>query len=72
MTFPTKGVMMLADRLIYEQGVGVISLLPHPLGGVRGLACIIAGNDSLGLELAVRLFPVRTGVPVSAAFQQVV
>ena len=26
---------------------------------------LIAGNDDSGLELAARLFPLRTGVPVS-------
>lgn len=31
-----------------------------------GLAAIIAGNDDLGTELAARLFPIRTGVMVSA------
>jgi hypothetical protein len=45
---------------------GVISLHPHPTSSAFsfGLACIVAGNDTEGLELAARLLPLRTGVPV--------
>jgi hypothetical protein len=30
-----------------------------------GLVALIAGNDDAGLLTAARLFPIRTGVPVS-------
>jgi hypothetical protein len=77
-SFPTKGVMVLQDRLVYEPGAGesfsshqyvsdlagIITLHPHPTCATA-LACLIAGNDDTPLELAARLFPVRTGVPVS-------
>lgn len=43
---------------------GLISLHPHPTHS-GSLSLLIAGNDELGLELAARLFPTRTGVPVS-------
>ncbi|RXK38309.1 hypothetical protein M231_04482 [Tremella mesenterica] len=63
LAFPTKSVMTLNDELVYEAGAGIITLHPHPTHR-RALACIIAGNDALGLELAARLFPIRTGVPI--------
>lgn len=37
---------------------------PHPTHS-GSLSLLIAGNDELGLELAARLFPMRTGVPAS-------
>lgn len=43
--------------------LGIIYLRPHPTTPT-GLVCIIAGNDLPGLELAVRLIPIRTGVPI--------
>jgi hypothetical protein len=83
-SFPTKGVMTVSGKLVYESGAGtwhfakshrstdswliwrgIITLHPHPTS-LYGLAAIIAGNDSEGLELAARLFPLRTGVPVSS------
>ncbi|WVQ99381.1 hypothetical protein IAU59_006514 [Kwoniella sp. CBS 9459] len=63
LTFPTKGVFLLEDKLVYDRGAGLISLYPHPTLN-SGLAVLIAGNDELGLELASRLFPIRTGVPI--------
>lgn len=42
---------------------GIITLHPHPTTPTS-LACIVAGNDELGLELAARLLPLRTGVSV--------
>ncbi|WWC89334.1 uncharacterized protein L201_004255 [Kwoniella dendrophila CBS 6074] len=61
--FPTKGVMLLKDKVIYDRGAGIITLYPHPLSSTA-LAILIAGNDDLGLDLAARLFPIRTGVPI--------
>lgn len=43
---------------------GIITLHPHP-ASTTSLAALIAGNDDEGLEQAARLFPLRTGVPVS-------
>ncbi|WVF71435.1 hypothetical protein IAT40_006239 [Kwoniella sp. CBS 6097] len=63
LTFPTKGVFLLQDKLVYDRGAGLISLYPHPTSA-SGLSVLIAGNDELGLELASRLFPIRTGVPI--------
>ncbi|ORY33999.1 hypothetical protein BCR39DRAFT_518090 [Naematelia encephala] len=61
--FPTKGIMTVANRLVYEKSTGIITLHPHPTAP-KSLACLIAGNDDEGLELAARLFPIRTGVPL--------
>ncbi|OCF36867.1 hypothetical protein I316_01464 [Kwoniella heveanensis BCC8398] len=75
LTFPTKGVFLLEDKLVYDRGaakklvIGLISLYPHPTSA-SGLAVLIAGNDDVGLELATRLFPLRTGVPVSTTLVQ--
>jgi hypothetical protein len=62
-SFPTRGVMTVEDRVVWEEGTGIITLLPHPTAP-HSLACLVAGNDVLGLELAARLLPLRTGVPV--------
>ncbi|BEI80034.1 hypothetical protein CcaverHIS002_0105630 [Cutaneotrichosporon cavernicola] len=62
-SFPTQGVMTVEGRVVWEEGTGIITLLPHPLLRTS-LACLVAGNDELGLELAARLLPLRTGVPV--------
>ncbi|WRT66336.1 uncharacterized protein IL334_003291 [Kwoniella shivajii] len=62
-SFPTKGVMLIDDKVIYDRGAGIITLHPHPTAP-KGLSVLIAGNDDLGLELAARLFPIRTGVPI--------
>lgn len=94
--FPTRGVMTVDGRLVWEEGTGasslfelsdtafpvsapqltrpcfhvqltpgIITLLPHPATHTTtALACLVAGNDALGLELAARLLPLRTGVPV--------
>nr|XP_018263092.1 uncharacterized protein I303_04583 [Kwoniella dejecticola CBS 10117]OBR85250.1 hypothetical protein I303_04583 [Kwoniella dejecticola CBS 10117] len=62
--FPTKGVMLVNDKVVYDRGaVGLITLHPHTTSS-RSLAMLIAGNDDLGLELAARLSPIRTGVPI--------
>lgn len=61
-SFPTPSVFKLAGRLIFEKGTGVITLHPHPTS--PGLAVLVAGNDAQGFELAARLLPLRTGVPV--------
>ncbi|WWD17332.1 hypothetical protein CI109_101772 [Kwoniella shandongensis] len=63
LSFPTKSVMLVEDKLVYDKGAGVITLHPHPTS-YQALSVLIAGNDALGLELAARLFPIRTGVPV--------
>ncbi|KAL7421865.1 hypothetical protein Q5752_003636 [Cryptotrichosporon argae] len=63
LAFPARGVFTLADKLVYEAGTGIITLYPHPTNSA-GLALLIAGNDTDGLESAARLFPLRTGVPV--------
>lgn len=34
---------------------------PHP---GDGLSCLVAGNDEVGMEMAARLLPLRTGVMV--------
>ncbi|OCF74661.1 hypothetical protein I204_05041 [Kwoniella mangroviensis CBS 8886] len=59
--FPTKGVMLIEDKAVYDRGAGIIALHPHPTS-FKALSMLIAGNDDLGLELAARLFPIRTGV----------
>ncbi|OWZ69635.1 hypothetical protein AYX14_04968 [Cryptococcus neoformans] len=62
--FPTKGIMVInKDKVVYDRGAGVIALHPHPTHS-GSLSLLIAGNDELGLELAARLFPIRTGVPL--------
>ncbi|KIR74352.1 hypothetical protein I310_01959 [Cryptococcus deuterogattii CA1014] len=62
--FPTKGVMIInKDKVVYDRGAGLIALHPHPTHS-GSLSLLIAGNDELGLELAARLFPTRTGVPL--------
>ncbi|WVW83889.1 hypothetical protein I302_105911 [Kwoniella bestiolae CBS 10118] len=61
--FPTKGVMLVEDKVIYDRGAGLITLHPHPTSS-KALSMLIAGNDVLGMELAARLFPIRTGVPI--------
>lgn len=63
---PTRGVLQINDSPIWERGSGLISLHPHPVESEEssGLAMIITGTDDEGLELAARLFPIRTGVPV--------
>jgi hypothetical protein len=43
---------------------GMITLWPHP-SDPESLALILAGTDDGGIERAARLFPIRTGVPVS-------
>ncbi|KAK8864370.1 hypothetical protein IAR55_001618 [Kwoniella newhampshirensis] len=63
LTFPTKSVLLLNDKLVYDRGAGVITLHPHPTSA-RALSVLIAGNADLGTELAARLFPIRTGVPI--------
>jgi hypothetical protein len=84
LSFPSSGEMSLAGRTVYERGAGessslhrtmscrahetgVIALHPHPTS-LTGLAAIVAGNDDEGLELAARLLPLRTGVPVCPCF----
>lgn len=42
--------------------IGLIYLRPHP--NRNGLVCVLSGTDEAGLELAARLVPVRTGVPI--------
>lgn len=44
---------------------GFITLLRHPAQRT-GLGVLLAANDDEGLELASRLLPLRTGVPVRA------
>nr|XP_019010945.1 uncharacterized protein I206_04250 [Kwoniella pini CBS 10737]OCF49726.1 hypothetical protein I206_04250 [Kwoniella pini CBS 10737] len=61
--FPTKGVMLLKDKVIYDKGAGIITLHPHPTS-TKAISLLIAGNDELGLELVSRLFPIRTGIPI--------
>ncbi|KAK4687850.1 hypothetical protein P7C73_g2265, partial [Tremellales sp. Uapishka_1] len=61
--FPTKGVMTIGDRLVYEGGTGIMSLHPHPTSPTS-LSALIVGLDDEGLESTARLFPLRTGVPV--------
>ncbi|ODO08851.1 hypothetical protein L198_00585 [Cryptococcus wingfieldii CBS 7118] len=62
--FPTRGVMLIdKDRVVYDRGAGIIALHPHPTHP-KSLSVLLAGNDELGLELAARLFPLRTGVPI--------
>ncbi|WVQ72559.1 hypothetical protein IAR50_002116 [Cryptococcus sp. DSM 104548] len=62
--FPTRGVMLMdKDRVVYDRGAGIIALHPHPTHP-KSLSVLIAGNDELGLELAAKLFPLRTGVPI--------
>lgn len=58
--------MPLAGRKAHATHIGIIAMHPHPLTDT-GLAVIIAGNDDDGLELAARLFPIRTGVTASPA-----
>lgn len=43
---------------------GIVSLLPHPTAGDDALGAIVAGNDDAGFDLAARLLPLRTGVPI--------
>lgn len=47
------------------EACGWISLYPHPVAVGSSLAMVIGGTDVNHLELALRLFPLRTGVPVS-------
>ncbi|WVR07026.1 hypothetical protein IAU60_004065 [Kwoniella sp. DSM 27419] len=63
LTFPTEGVMLLNDMVVYDKGAGITTLYPHPVS-TTSLSVLIAGNDAVGLELAARLFPLRTGVPI--------
>lgn len=73
--FPTLSTFTVEGRNIWEPGTGtsqlpemaeltsgIITLHPHPVG--PGLACLIAGNDDVGLEVTARLLPLRTGVMV--------
>jgi len=63
LVFHPHGSFEVNGRLFYESGTGLIALQSHPTRH-KGLACILVGTDDEGLELAARLFPLRTGVPV--------
>lgn len=46
-----------------NESLGLIFTHPHPLND-NGMAVVIAGTDTEGFELALRLFPIRTGIAV--------
>jgi len=58
-----KNAFKVKDRAFLEPAHGLVTLCPHP-ASPRHLAMIIAGTDNLGLENALRVFPIRTGVPL--------
>ncbi|ORX36656.1 hypothetical protein BD324DRAFT_626687 [Kockovaella imperatae] len=61
-TSSDEGLITFAGRLIEEHGTGLIALRPIVHGHFRGLQLHVVGNDDVGLELAARLVPIRTGV----------
>ncbi|KAG9297457.1 hypothetical protein G9A89_020858 [Geosiphon pyriformis] len=58
--FEKDGSYKISNKHYQEKGTGILFL--HPFNGQ--LALIIAGIDSKGLDIAAKLFPKRTGVPI--------
>ncbi|KAH9901635.1 hypothetical protein C8Q73DRAFT_678452 [Cubamyces lactineus] len=57
------GVLSLRGRLINEDGTAALILHPHP-SREDALLLLMHGTDAIGLERALRLFPIRTGITV--------
>ncbi|PIL23730.1 hypothetical protein GSI_13480 [Ganoderma sinense ZZ0214-1] len=55
--------LRLRSRSLTAPSTGVLFLHPHPTNP-EALALVIYGTDVSGLERALRLFPIRTGVTV--------
>ncbi|KAJ8462025.1 hypothetical protein ONZ51_g11162 [Trametes cubensis] len=56
-------VLSLRSRLINESGTAALILHPHPTHD-DSLLLLMHGTDAVGLERALRLFPIRTGITV--------
>ncbi|KAI0664567.1 hypothetical protein C8Q70DRAFT_1041331 [Cubamyces menziesii] len=56
-------VLSLRGRLINESGTAALILHPHPTRD-DSLLLLMHGTDAVGLERALRLFPIRTGITV--------
>ncbi|KAL7283150.1 hypothetical protein ACG7TL_002576 [Trametes sanguinea] len=57
------GALSLKGRLLNQPSMAALFLHPHPTHA-ESLALFIHGTDSSGLERALRVFPIRTGVTV--------
>ncbi|OSD02781.1 hypothetical protein PYCCODRAFT_1495213 [Trametes coccinea BRFM310] len=57
------GALSLKGRLLNQPNMAALFLHPHPTHA-ESLALFIHGTDSSGLERALRVFPIRTGVTV--------
>ncbi|KAJ7168119.1 hypothetical protein C8R43DRAFT_1060269 [Mycena crocata] len=55
--------LTLKETVIHEHGLGILFLHPHPHNN-DGQILFLLSTDTLGLERAGRLFPIRTGVTV--------
>ncbi|TDL27220.1 hypothetical protein BD410DRAFT_713943 [Rickenella mellea] len=59
----SDGIFTFGQSPIDRPSTGIIFTHPHPVN-VNSMALIVSGTDESGLERALRLVPLRTGVPV--------